>query len=195
MTDRTATARAFLAIEMDSPIHAALVQLKLALAGTGAEVRWVGDGGLHATVKFLGSVPYDVLEGIRRALAEALRSFPTFSVQVRGLGVFPTPSRPRVLWVGVAAPELPQLARQVDTAAAPFGFAVESRPFRGHITLGRVKSPRGWSRLEAALQERWGEGFGTCEVRELIGYRSDLRPGGAIYTKLWTVPLASSKGG
>ena len=187
--------RAFLAVEVAAPIHAALVELKNELARIASAVRWVRDGGLHATIRFLGHVAPAQLEAILHTLTPPLRSFPAFSMRVRGLGVFPTLRRPRVIWVGLDGPELPQLARVVDQAIVPLGFPAETRPFQAHLTLGRVQGPRGWSRLEEALKGHWIDDFGSCWITELIAYRSDLRPDGAVYTKLWTIPFEESRRG
>ncbi|HSD10958.1 MAG TPA: hypothetical protein VLF14_08235, partial [Candidatus Binatia bacterium] len=85
-----------------------------------------------------------------------------------------------------AAP-LADLAARVERVAASFGHPREARSFHGHITLGRVTAPTGWPRLEAELQAHWNAEFGRSAIAELIAYRSDLRRGGAVYTKLWTI--------
>jgi 2'-5' RNA ligase len=77
----------------------------------------------------------------------------------------------------------------VDDALRALGFAPEARTFRAHITLGRVSDTRGWSGLDAALRAHATTELGTCRLTELIAYRSDLRRGGAVYTKLWTIPF------
>lgn len=181
--------RAFLAADVEPEIHAALVALKRDLARTGAAVRWVRDDGLHATVKFLGAVPEETLARIAAALAAPLGAIPRPRAAVRGLGVFPSADRPRVVWAGVECPPLAEVARAVDTALEPLGFAPERRPFVPHITLARVSGGRGWGRLAAALRARGTEDFGVCELAGLVLYRSDLRPGGAVYTKLGTIPF------
>ena len=181
--------RAFLAVEVTPTIYAALVRVKSELAVTGAAVRWVRDDALHVTVKFLGSVSLGLLDMIHHALRRQVRALPAFSVRVAGLGVFPNLRRPRVVWVGSNGSNLVQFARVVEATVAPLGFVEETRPFRGHITLGRVNSGRGWPRLEEALTAHWSDDFGTVTIRELAGFRSDLRRDGAVYTRLWTVPL------
>jgi 2'-5' RNA ligase len=185
----SARIRAFLAVEVEAPIHAALVDLKRELAGSGAAVRWVRDEGLHATVKFLGGVPQATLLEVRAALRGAVGAAPRMTAVVRGLGVFPTPKRPRVVWVGLECRPLAALAAAVDVALAPLGFAVETRPFQPHITLGRVTGRHGWARLDAVLRAHATSDFGACELAELIAYRSDLRRDGTVYTKLWTIPF------
>jgi 2'-5' RNA ligase len=189
MSEDAQPLRAFLAIEIAPEIRRHLVAVKEELAATRADVRWVRDAGLHATVQFLGPVRPSVLEQMRGALTAALRDRPPFAVRVNGLGVFPTLRRPRVVWVGLQATELPDLAGRVAQAIAPFGFQAESREFQAHITLGRVRGQRGWPDLEQALKTHWTEDFGSCEIRELVAFRSDLRRDGAVYTTLWTIPL------
>ena len=181
--------RAFLAVEVSPPIRAALIELKRELQATDAAVRWVRDDALHATVKFLGSVPETALPAIEAAVRAVLGERPPLTATVRGLGAFPSATRPRVVWVGLDCPPLADLAAAADQALVPLGFAPETRPFRAHITFGRVTGPAGRARLHNALQAHRDDAFGSCAIAELIGYRSDLRRGGAVYTKLWTVPF------
>jgi len=181
--------RAFLAVDPSPEIHRRLVEVKSLLAETGAAVRWVRDEGLHVTVKFLGPVTRDGLEALCEELQYIRSTFRAFRVCIKNLGVFPDPRRPRVVWAAVESADLPRLARAVEEAAARAGFGTEQRPFRPHITLGRVKDTRGWPRLREVLAARRAIEVGTCEVTELVAYRSDLRPSGAVYTKLWTIPF------
>lgn len=181
--------RTFLAVEVAPAIHAALVDLKRELARTGAAVRWARDEGLHATVKFLGGVPEAQLPALRDALTDAVGTTPPLRAAVRGLGMFPNPKRPRVVWVGLACQPLTAVAAAVDGALAPLGFAAENRPYHAHITLGRVKELRGWAPLDAALTAHRDDDFGDTTIDQLVAYRSDLRRDGALYTKLWTIPF------
>jgi RNA 2',3'-cyclic 3'-phosphodiesterase len=181
--------RTFLAVEVAPAIVAALVELKRELSHSGAAVRWVRDDALHATVKFLGGVPEAQLAALRDALADAVGKTPTLRAAVRGLGMFPNPKRPRVVWVGLDCQPLTAVAASVDRALAPLGFAAENRPYHAHITLGRVKDMRGWAPLDTALAAHRHDDFGVCAISELIAYRSDLRRDGAVYTKLWTIPF------
>lgn len=183
------TVRTFLAVEVAPAIHAKLVELKRELSRVEAGVRWVRDEALHATVKFLGGVPEVALPQIQAALTNAVGATPRLHAAVRGLGVFPSPRRPRVIWVGLECQPLTELAAAVDGALAPLGFAPERRAFRAHITLGRVNTMRNWPALEATLRAHWADDVGGCVLGELIGYRSDLRRDGAVYTKLWTIPF------
>jgi 2'-5' RNA ligase len=187
--------RAFLAVQVSPAIHSALVKLKSELAQSGAQVRWVRDDGLHATVKFLGSCPQPQLQKIAEVLSPALVSITPFEARVCGLGAFPNLRRPRVLWVGMHASALRLLASTVETALEPLGFTPEKRPFSAHVTLGRVNGMRGWPRLEESLKAHRTDDFGTCQISELTALRSDLRPGGSVYSKLWTIALGQTTRG
>ncbi len=184
--------RCFLAVQPSPETHARLLQLKREFASTGADVRWVRDEGLHCTLKFLGSATPEELERLRTDLTVALRDFAPFEATACDLGAFPSMSRPRVLWIAFASPQLPGLAGRIDEIAAALGFARGERPFQGHITLGRVRSNAGWDRVEKLVQAHRGETFGTTRVDCVTLYRSDLRPDGARYTPLWTIALRTT---
>lgn len=184
--------RTFVAIDPSPALHAALVQLKAELAATRADVRWVRDDALHCTLKFLGGVERKLLDAIPAALQETLSRFAPLRVVARGLGVFPSPQRPRIVWVGLDGEGLADLATAVDTALAGLGFEPERRPFTAHITLGRVNGRRSWDRLAERMRTRAGETLGSTDVVRVVVYSSDTRPDGAVYTPLWTIPLHES---
>ncbi len=92
-----------------------------------------------------------------------------------------------MLVTGTAA--LAALADAVERAFTPLGFAPEPRAFRAHVTLGRVRSPRGLARLTAAIAAAGAPEFGSWTVEDVVLYRSHLRPSGAVYEPLARVPL------
>jgi 2'-5' RNA ligase len=77
-----------------------------------------------------------------------------------------------------------RLAAAIDTALEPLGFPPENRPFRGHVTLARVRSPRGLDRLARALEAAAETRMGEWTADDVVLYRSRLRPTGAIYEPL-----------
>src|SRR5262245_6799886 len=96
-----------------------------------ADVRWADREQLHVTLKFLGAVPDDRVAALSSALDAAVADLAPVALEVAGLGAFPGPTRPRVLWVGIrtGAGELARLAAAVDRALAPLGFPPEARAF------------------------------------------------------------------
>lgn len=166
-----------------------------------ADVRWARDDGLHLTLAFLGSVEVERLPAIQAAVEAVAARFPPIDIEVRGLGAFPNRRRANVLWAGVSTESgsrgdgLQQLASAVAAALAPLGFVPDERPFRAHVTIGRVRSRRGWRRLEALIAAAEDREFGRCKARGVAAYRSDLRPDGAVYTKLWTAEMMGDRDG
>lgn len=186
--------RTFLALDLAPEIVARLADVIGELRRVEADVRWVREAGLHVTLAFLGSVATDRMPALEAAVRGAVAPRAAFDLEVRGLGGFPNLRRPRILWAGVRGAGLAELAAAVATALENFGFAREERPFRGHVTVGRVRSPRGWRALEPLLRAAEDREFGRCKARAVTAYRSDLRPDGALYTKLWTVEMGDRDG-
>ena len=137
--------RAFVAILLPDTVRAALGVEIERLRAFGRNVSWVAPDNLHVTLKFLGNVEPARLDDAVSALTVAAAVVAPFELAIVGLGAFPSPTRPRVLWAGLAdgAGAAAKLARSVDSALAGHGFPPEDRPFAGHITLGRVREPRG----------------------------------------------------
>jgi 2'-5' RNA ligase len=187
--------RSFIAIDLDEPVRVALRQLLSELAQLKADIRWVREGALHVTLKFLGSVEAARLQRVHSALTGGLPGQPVLQVRARALGAFPTLHRPRVLWVGLEGEGLAPLAAAVEGVTSQLGFEPESRALAPHITLGRVNGTRGWSRVEEVFKARLSDDFGSSTVDRVTIYRSTLRPDGAVYTPLWTIPLGRNKGG
>lgn len=195
VTDPGERLRSFIAVDLDEPVCAALRRLLEQFAQLQSEVRWVRPQGLHMTLKFLGSVEAPRLQEVRTALAAGLAGRAALQVRTHGLGAFPTLRRPRVLWVGPEGDGLSELAATVETVTGRLGFESEQRAFAPHITLGRVNGMRGWSRVEEVFKAHLSDDFGSSTVDTVTMYRSTLRPDGAVYTPLWTIPLARNKGG
>jgi 2'-5' RNA ligase len=111
---------------------------------------------------------------------------------VHNLGAFVNPKSPRTFWCGVEAPGLAELAADTDEAAASLGIARETRLFRAHLTLARIKNPAHLGMLREAIMREGPLDFGSFEARTFFLYRSQLRRGGSVYTKLAEFPLTHS---
>jgi 2'-5' RNA ligase len=187
--------RSFIAIELSPDIlrRVSRLQERIKADMPPGLLRWTRPEGIHLTLKFLGDVQADRLEAIAEALRAACLPHAPFSLSIGGMGVFPNPRRPRVLWIGVDEPAgvLIRLQRDVEQTVAPLGFPTERRRFSPHLTLGRVKRGRRPAELEALGQyaERASVRVGEMEVHAVHLMRSDLRPSGAVYTALAEVAL------
>jgi 2'-5' RNA ligase len=182
--------RAFVAIEIAPQIIERISAVIEQLAPRIAGIRWVGAGNFHLTLKFLGNIDERQVEPIGAALAEALRPFPRLTINAKGLGVFPDPRRPRVMWVGLVGSQLSLLKAKVESALTPLGFAPEQRIFTPHLTIGRWRQDaRAERTLERVLGEWREHEFGATTVREVILFQSELKTAGAIYHRLKVVTL------
>ncbi len=188
------TIRAFIAIELAEEIQAGLDRVLNRLRPASKAVRWVPAGNIHLTLKFLGDTPLEKIEQLKQSLASEAAQHPPFEIQVGGLGAFPNSRRPRVIWIGVQAPaDLASLASGVEKAAETLGFASEERPFSPHLTLGRVSQHATYDEIGALadlLTKTHVESLGVSSVDQIHLFRSDLRPGGAVYTSLFGADLS-----
>jgi 2'-5' RNA ligase len=187
--------RSFIAIEIPQPLKARLGELQRELRRTEADVRWVRPEGVHLTLKFLGSVSTEVLEKLFLAIAPVVEAWSPFDLRIHGLGCFPSIRNARVLWVGIAqgGAEASSLQKAVEDKSAELGLQPEARPFQPHLTLGRVRSPKGRDLLAEAIESHKDAEVGTFRASEVYLFKSELRPSGAVYTKLQTFPMGESQ--
>lgn len=186
--------RAFIAIELPEETRQRLAAMQEQLKQARTGVRWVNPGSIHLTLKFLGNIHPAQVEDIALAVAQEVRDQPPITLGAAGLGAFPSRRKPRVIWIGMEG-EVQRLTRiqaRVDNALEPLGFVREKRSFQPHLTIGRVKDRRRLQSLIDAMTTLELPEFDSFDVTEIILYKSDLRPTGAIYTKLHRMPLAAS---
>ncbi len=182
--------RTFVAVEVGADARAAIGGLVDRLRGRGGSVKWVRPANLHVTLKFLGEITATQAASVRTALPGVVARCPAFTLRVADTGGFPNLRRPRVLWVGLTdgGTALQELAAAVDGALSGVGFARERRPFAPHLTIGRVRSPRGLDGVTAALQAAPFDAA-PFPVESVVFKESTLRPGGAEYSILASFPL------
>jgi RNA 2',3'-cyclic 3'-phosphodiesterase len=150
--------------------------LALELKKSDAPVGWTRPEGIHLTLKFLGNISPELIEQIKPVIAEIASRTSPMHLQPVGCGAFPTIKQPRVIWVGLDGDSEPliQLQKVVETAMIPFGFQPEDRPFRPHLTLGRVKGRQHLLSLQQILLERREFTAEAFDVTELVLYKSEL---------------------
>ena len=185
--------RSFIAIDLPDATRQGLDGVQEQLKQSRARVRWVRAKSIHLTLKFLGNIHPDQVDDIAAATAQVVQNEPPLTLRAAGLGAFPSQRNPRVIWVGVAGEvkRLTHIQTRLENDLETLGFASERRGFRAHLTLGRVKDKRNRQALITAMTELEIPEFDSFDVTEIILYKSDLRPTGAIYTKLHRMPLAA----
>lgn len=191
------TIRAFLALDPPEEILREIGRIQDRLRKLiHGDLRWVRPEGIHLTLKFFGDVPENAVVNISTVAGKAAAAVGPFELAIGGTGVFPDPSRPRVVWLGMNG-EVAQLAtfqQGLERALRKIGFPPEERPFRPHLTLGRIKSPKGLTGLTEALEKEktYTAGLFTASVLSL--FQSELTPRGAVYTRLAVYPFTGQEG-
>ena len=195
MANNTQSIRAFIALPLPAQWVSTLEQViaELDSANSGG-VRWVRPSGIHLTLKFLGSTDAALTPRIMDGLVDSMQGALTPALSLSGLGTFPNRNNPRVIWAGVSGDleTLTDLQGRVETLAVGLGWAAERRPFRPHLTIGRVRD-----RISAAERRRLVAAISNCAVPWLASwrpdavrlYQSELTPRGAIYTNLGEVRI------
>jgi 2'-5' RNA ligase len=162
--------------------------------GSGEAVRWVDPANVHLTLQFLGAVPEDRVEAVRAAVAAAAAGGSPLRLEVAGAVAFPGPRRPRVIGAGVRGdlPGLAALVTALGRGLAPLGYPPEDRPFRPHLTLGRVPTGRPPRELGEALRAAAAAPPVAWIADEVVLVRSHLSPGGSRYEPLARCPLSAA---
>jgi len=183
--------RSFLAIELPEPILRRIGEVQGGLRSSHAEVRWTNPEKIHLTLKFFGNIEESRVDPIFESIRKPIWTTLPFSLKVRGVGAFPHLRNPRVIWIGLVDEReaLTSLQKQIETDLEKIGFHPEDRPFRPHLTLGRMKSSRGKEELVERMEKYREEEFGDFRVERVVLFKSDLRPSGPIYTSLGDVRL------
>ncbi|MGZ8847378.1 MAG: RNA 2',3'-cyclic phosphodiesterase [Pyrinomonadaceae bacterium] len=177
--------RLFIAIELPHhlrrKIKAHIDRLRSALPDVRAS--WTREDNIHLTLKFLGDVPVNQIESLAQALMRAATQTPDFDLVIRDCGSFPTRGKPKVLWIGIDDPSsnLPKLQAAVEDECAKAGFDRDQRSFHPHLTIARLRNPKG-ARSLAELHQEIGFEPVSVSVSEVCLIRSELSSAGSRYT-------------
>lgn len=188
--------RSFVAIHLNDATRAAIGEAQGKLKASGAKVSWTRPDAMHLTLKFLGDIAAEKVSDFGKALDEVVQNTEPFRLDVRGLGALPRLERPRVIYAGVRDEQgvLAPLAGAVDERMADLGIGRENRDFKAHITLGRVKSPKGIGALIDMVRAGAEDDYGSVEVDRVYLMMSELKPAGAEYTVLHEARLQKKQG-
>lgn len=181
--------RLFTGIDLPEELVANLNRLLDALRPT-AHLRWTAPYNFHITTKFIGEWPEEKLPALIERLQPLGNRPPIEPVDVSGIGWFPNPQQPRILWMGIkASPELGKLASDTNEALAAMGIERESKKFTAHLTLARIKDAVPLTPLRQAIASLDSTEFGSFQADRFHLYLSQPGPSGPIYTKLAEIPL------
>ena len=201
--------RAFLAVNLSEPLRTNLTKLHSEMKqrlgrelSKNIRVSWVQPSSLHLTVKFLGDIDEQLVAPMQKAMENVLSSHRVVEIPLDRLGVFPRLQQPRVLWVGPLelweksheAARVDSLHRAVDDCCSSLNLAPDTRPLSPHLTLARIKEgERDFGQILARsglLDKPLSVGSMTVDAIDLM--KSELKPTGSVYTRLWEVKLDGS---
>ena len=160
-----------------------------------AGVRWVDPSGMHLTLRFLGNTNTAQVPGLIAGLRRELAGSATPKLALSGLGTFPPQGNPRVIWAGVSGQldHLTNLQRGAESAVTSLGWPAEQRPFRPHLTLGRIRNRASEAQRRAVLDTIAGIEVPGCSIwrpDHVRLYQSVLTPQGPIYSGLGDIALS-----
>ncbi|MFZ5569778.1 MAG: RNA 2',3'-cyclic phosphodiesterase [Thermodesulfobacteriota bacterium] len=178
--------RVFIALELPETIIAALARVQKDLRPHGLKTKWVKPENIHLTLKFLGDIRPEQVEPVAGVLQRTVARKTAFPLTAKEAGVFPSIRRPNVFWIGLAGELAPLvlLQQELDRGLGELGFALETRPFKGHLTLGRFKGPVDPDRLIQALRSLADFQTPAFTAETVTLFRSDLHSAGPVYTRL-----------
>jgi 2'-5' RNA ligase len=168
---RPHAARIFLGVYIAEDLRPAASELQSQLRQAGVRVTWVAPHNLHFTLQFIGDTPTEIIPRLVQTAGEAAESVSAFTVNVAGIGAFPSPLRARTLWLGC------------DRGAAEFGHLEEARPFAAHCTLGRVRE-RPSGKLIARIEQLADAVVGEMSCTSFSLIKSTLTGSGPVYEVL-----------
>ena len=177
--------RAFFAIDLESKhIINKVVQIQKLLDLPNLKINFVNPENLHFTLKFLGNIDQTIVKDLEKELDTI--SFNKFNVTLQGMGCLPSMSYINAIYIDTieGTNELKELAKQIESLGVKFNFKKEKRPFKSHLTIGRVKKIGNKEELVSKITKNEKELFGNFTVNSFKLKKSELTPTGPIYTTL-----------
>ena len=198
MKTKPLTIRAFIAIELPQNIKNELSQFAGKLKKDFPQsIRWVQPNNMHLTLRFLGDSSSTQIHQMHAHLIKIPANFSPMPISIEGIGVFPNHINPRIIWAGLKFPApLINLQSQIEIAAQQTGYPIETKPFSPHLTLGRVSektSKPDLVKTSHLIQQNPIQKIADFQVEAFHLIRSDLRPGGPIYSILYSYPFEEHK--
>lgn len=188
--------RSFLAFELSPEMKRKVEGVYENVRTSRLEVRWVRPEGIHITLVFMGDVKEENIAAIGNELGKVCSEFAPFQASLKGMGCFPSCRNPRVIWIGLEGEveRMSSFRDDLQKRLVPFGVKAEKRRFNPHLTLGRFKKPsRDEGEIGKLIDTYKDLTSHACSLHELVLFKSDLKPSGAIYTKMLPYSLSGKR--
>lgn len=152
-------------------------------------IRWSKPDNLHITLQFLDQAERsdlpELIGQVRLALGQGL---PPFMIALGNPHCFPSVYHPRVIVFDVTPQEpLADLSARIGKGIRQAGYQTEDRPFRAHLTIGRIKNAQtvDMSFINTITMPP----IEPIRVEEIVLFRSEPMPDASQYTKLDVIRL------
>lgn len=180
------TLRTFIAVDLPNDIHNALQELQNNLKDSMPDVRWTKYGNIHLTLKFLGDVELSRIEKISKSIQYIADGYSQFNIGLAKVGAFPSSRKPSIIWVGIeeGSEKVAEIAGRIESSMEKLGFPMEKRPFKPHLTIGRVRELNHPAIMAKSLENNEIGKIGEFRVEKISLIKSQLDPSGSIYTTL-----------
>ncbi len=188
--------RAFVSVELPESTRLLLQEEIVRLRKAGGRASWVRPEHMHLTLRFLGEITQDQKAAFAGTLSGLCADASPIQLAVEGIGAFPNVRKPAVVWAGIrqVAGDLAGFQQRIEQAARDIGLAPDNKPFHPHVTLARIRELAASAGLVQVVKERtdgspptFGDDFQAAAVAL---FRSDLKPGGPVHTRLEEFPLS-----
>ena len=154
-------------------------------------IKWVDPAIMHITFTFLGDTDEKIIPSVIDIIKQTAIKSPPFELVFKGTGIFKNLHDPRVIWIGTETnPVMQHIKAELDDGLSRFGFEKETREFRPHLTLGRIKWIKNRSVLEEVIKRFKDQDIQKELIREVIFYESILKPAGPEYHSIINAPLS-----
>lgn len=185
-TNEQTTVRSFIAIEINDTIRGRLSDIQNTLKKVNGHVSWVQPQNVHCTLVFLGDIFQPAVDSVANALAKTAAGCKPFEIEISSLGFFGSARSPRIIWAGMTGQTdvLINLQGKITAAVLQAGLKPDEKPFKPHLTIGRVRSNRNAPALVEAIKANETKTFGKNSVGRVVLMKSQLTASGPIYSIL-----------
>lgn len=175
--------RLFIALDLPQNIKNEISDLinKLDKQNIGAQVKWIKPEGMHLTLHFLGYVSADLEEQIKLAMQCFQGKFGQLQFTLSKINAFPNLTCPRVIFLEcmqIHSKSVFKLRELLGEKLIQLGIKVDKRPWKPHLTLGRVEEGCNVKIEKCAII------FSEFMVNTFELMESVLMPAGAEYKKV-----------
>ncbi|MEW6195913.1 MAG: RNA 2',3'-cyclic phosphodiesterase [Bacteroidota bacterium] len=185
--------RTFIALELPDETLDEILAVRDYIFGEMKDLRWERRDKLHITLKFLGDADKNVLDQLSEDLEKLIAQQNKFRLTFDKFGIFKSNNIPKILWIGAEHdPKLSELANLIDEICKKYSYPKETRAFKTHITLLRIKNDFYNEKITECSKQKFNEI--TAIADKVTLFQSQLFKHGSVYTPIKSFIIKNSGG-